>query len=37
MAPLQCSWTSIKNNKTRVIEGITGAFYQPCADDIDAM
>ena len=32
---LNCKWFNITdNNELREIEGVTGAFYQPCADDI---
>jgi hypothetical protein len=33
--PLLCRWFTINNNnEIREIEGVTGAFYQPCADDV---
>lgn len=32
---LNCKWFNVTdNNELREIEGVTGAFYQPCADDI---
>lgn len=32
---LSCKWFNVTdNNELREIEGVTGAFYQPCADDI---
>ena len=32
---LTCKWFNVTdNNELREIEGVTGAFYQPCADDI---
>ena len=32
---LTCKWfNATDNNELREIEGVTGAFYQPCADDI---
>lgn len=32
---LSCKWFTInKNNEIIEISGVTGAFYQPCADDI---
>ena len=36
MIPLQCKWFNI-NNETQEfmeIEGVSGAFYQPCAEDV---
>ena len=37
MVPLECRWFNLNQEKDEMHEimGINGAFYQPCAEDVN--